>query len=156
MVAREGLDFEPPPLSDSAPLANAVRALQKAGVPLRSLRDATRGGLGAVLFEWAEASQTTLAIEEQQLPISAEVRGACELLGLDPIHVANEGTMLVAVPWGAASRTIEVLKSVEETAGAVYVGRVEKQGLAPVVIERGSHRRLPLDEPIGAPLPRIC
>jgi hydrogenase expression/formation protein HypE len=156
MVAREGLAFEPPPQSDSAPLANAVGVLQQAGVPVRSLRDATRGGLGAVLFEWSEASGTTLAIEEQQLPISAEVRGACELLGLDPIHVANEGTMLVAVPPGEAPRAIDVLKTVPETSQSVCIGRIEQRGLAAVVIERGARQRLPLDEPVGAPLPRIC
>jgi hydrogenase expression/formation protein HypE len=156
MVAREGLDFEPPPQSDSGPLANAVGALQQAGVPVRSLRDATRGGLGAVFFEWSEASGTTIAIEEQLLPISAEVRGACELLGLDPIHVANEGTMLVAVPPGQASRAIDVLKTVPETSQSAYIGRIERRGLAAVVIERGARQRLPLDEPVGAPLPRIC
>jgi hydrogenase expression/formation protein HypE len=156
MVAREGLDFDPPPESDSAPLIDAVRALQRAAVPVRTMRDATRGGVGAVLHEWAEASGKTLAIAERLVPVTPEVRGACELLGLDPIHVANEGTMVVAVPDGVAERAVEVLRTVPETVGAVRIGRVESRGLATVVVERGARQRIPLDEPVGAPLPRIC
>jgi hydrogenase expression/formation protein HypE len=156
MVAREELEFDPLPRSDSAPLVDAVRALQQANVPVRALRDATRGGLGAVLQEWADVSGKTLAIEERLLPITPEVRGACELLGLDPIHVANEGTMVVAVPQGGAAQGIAVLQSVPETALAAHIGRVEKRGLAAVVVERGAQRRIPLDDPLGAPLPRIC
>lgn len=156
MVAREDLALDPPPTSDSAPLVNAVAALQRAEVPVRSLRDATRGGLGAVLHEWAEASGRTLAIGEQQLPVTDEVRGACELLGLDPIHVANEGTMVVAVPSQHVARALEVLHQVDETSQAVVIGRVEARGLAPVVVERATGQIVPLDEPPGAPLPRIC
>lgn len=156
MAAREGIEFDPPPRSDSAPLVDAVLALQQSAVPVRALRDATRGGLGAVLHEWAEASGKTLAVEERLLPVLPEVRGACELLGLDPIHVANEGTMVVAVPQGQADRAIDVLRQVSETARSVYIGRVESRGLAAVVIERGTGQKIPLDEPIGAPLPRIC
>ncbi|MEX0613431.1 MAG: hydrogenase expression/formation protein HypE [Pirellulales bacterium] len=156
MSAREGLEFDPPPESDSAPLVDAVAALQQAGVSLRAMRDATRGGLGAILHEWAEASGKTLAIEERLLPVGAEVRGACELLGLDPIHVANEGTMAVAVPHGNADRAINALCSVPETAQSAYIGRVEPRGLAAVVVARGVHQTIPLDEPVGAPLPRIC
>ncbi|HEX2475494.1 MAG TPA: hydrogenase expression/formation protein HypE, partial [Lacipirellulaceae bacterium] len=88
MAAREGLAFDPPPRSDSAPLVDAVVAIQQAAIPFRALRDATRGGVGAVLHEWAEASGTTLIIEERLVPVTPDVRGACELLGLDPIHVA--------------------------------------------------------------------
>lgn len=156
MVAREGLEFDPPPESDSAPLVEAVAELQRAAVPLRALRDATRGGLGAVLHEWAETSGFTLAVEEQLLPVTTEVRGACELLGLDPIHVANEGTMAVAVAPGEAERALVILRGVPETAQAVCIGRVEPRGVAAVVVERGTGQRVPLDEPIGAPLPRIC
>jgi hydrogenase expression/formation protein HypE len=156
MAAREGLEFDPLPQSDSAPLVDAVAALQQLAVPIRALRDATRGGLGAVLHEWAEASHKTLAIDERLLPVLPEVRGVCELLGLDPIHVANEGAMVVAVPQGHTSHALNVLRQVPETAQSVWIGRVEPRGLAAVVIERGTGQRVPLDEPIGAPLPRIC
>lgn len=129
MSAREGLEFDPPPSSDSASLVDAVLALQQSSIPMRSIRDATRGGLGAVLHEWAEASGKTLTVEERLLPVMPEVRGGCELLGLDPIHVANEGTMVVAVPQGHAARAIEVLRKVGETAQAVFIGRVEAAAL---------------------------
>jgi hydrogenase expression/formation protein HypE len=156
MTVREELQFDPTPQSDSAPLADAVASLRQAALPLRALRDATRGGLGAVLHEWAEASGKTLAIREELLPVLPEVRGVCELLGLDPIHVANEGTMVVAVPHSEAGRAMDTLRRVPETAGATCIGRVEPRGLAAVVVERGARQKIPLDEPVGAPLPRIC
>ena len=156
MAVREGIDFDPAPRSDSAPLASATAALEEAGIPYRALRDATRGGLGAVLNEWAQASGKTLAIEERLLPVLPEVRGACELLGLDPIHVANEGTMVVAVPAAFCDRAIDVLRQVAETSRSVRIGRVRSRGLAAVVVMRGSRQQIPLDEPLGAPLPRIC
>ena len=156
MTAREGIEFDPAPRSDSAPLVDAVFALQQSAVPVRALRDATRGGLGAVLHEWAEASGKTLAIEERSLPVLPEVRGVCELLGLDPIHVANEGTMVVAVPPGQADRAINVLRRVSETSQSICIGRVASRGLAAVVVGRGAGQMIPLDEPVGAPLPRIC
>lgn len=156
MVAREGLEFDPPPQSDSAPLVDAVLALQHAKVPIRALRDATRGGVGAVLHEWSDACRLTLVIDERQLPVTPAVRGACELLGLDPIHVANEGTMVVAVPRGQSHATLDALRRVPEACAAACIGHVEARGLAAVVVERGARQRIPLDEPAGAPLPRIC
>lgn len=156
LAAREGLNFEPPPQSDCAPLVDAVEAIQQSGVAVRALRDATRGGLGAVCHEWAEACGHTIVVKDHLLPVTPDVRGACELLGLDPIHVANEGTMAVAVPQGHANRAIDVLRQVPETAQAVCIGRVVRRKLAGVVVQRGACRDIPLDEPIGAPLPRIC
>ena len=156
MMTREGLAFDPLPKSDTAPLVDAVAALRRAHVPVRAMRDATRGGVGAVLHEWADASDKTLAVREADLPVTDEVRGACELLGLDPIHVANEGTMVVAVPRDAVTVALDALRQVPESALAVGIGRVEPRGLAPVVVQRITGRCVPLDEPVGAPLPRIC
>jgi hydrogenase expression/formation protein HypE len=156
MASREGLEFEPPPTSDSAPLVDAVAALHIAEIPVRAMRDATRGGLAAVLHEWAEASRLTLSIDEQQIPVTPEVRGACEVLGLDPVHVANEGTMVLAVPPGHTAAALEVLHQVPESSGAQKIGRVKARSLAPVVVCRAIGQELPLDEPLGAPLPRIC
>jgi len=156
MVAREGLAFEPPPTSDSAPLVEAVEALRNADLPVCSLRDATRGGLAAVLHEWAEASEKTVLVKEESLPVTDEVRGVCELLGLDPIHVANEGTMVVAVQEGFADATLHALAAVAGSMHAAVIGKVRARGLAPVVVERLAGSVVPLDEPVGAPLPRIC
>jgi hydrogenase expression/formation protein HypE len=156
LTARESIDFDPPPTSDSAPLVEAVAALQKGNVPIRAMRDATRGGVGAVLHEWAEASRKSFVIDENLLPLLPEIRGACELLGLDPIHVANEGTMVIAVPPASTERALDVLRQIPETAQSVRFGRTESRGLAGVVVKRGTGQRIPLDEPTGAPLPRIC
>jgi len=119
-------------------------------------RDAARGGVAAVLHEWAASCGCTLALDERQVPVTPEVRGVCELLGLDPLHVANEGTMLVAVREGFGSAAADALRSVPAAGHSALIGRVQKKSVSPVVVERGLGRYLPLDEPLGALLPRIC
>jgi len=95
LCAREELAFDPPPESDSAPLIQAVECLRSTvGADVRVTRDATRGGVSAVLHEWSATCGLTFHLVESQIPVSAEVRGASELLGLDPLHVACEGTLV--------------------------------------------------------------
>ena len=156
MAAREGLAFDPAPTSDSAPLIDAINAMHTADIPLTAMRDATRGGIAAVLHEWAEASHLTLAIEEEQLLVTPEVRGACELLGLDPVHVANEGTMLIAVPEKSTEKALQALRGVPETQQSTRIGEVRSRTIVPVVVHRSLGQEVALDEPLGAPLPRIC
>jgi hydrogenase expression/formation protein HypE len=156
LSAREDLGFEPTPRSDCAPLYPAVEALRRAGVPVRALRDATRGGLAAVLHEWADASGHTLLVEENRLPVSPAVRGACEVLGLDPLHVASEGMFAIAVPDGASQFAIQALRAVPVAAQVSLVGAVLARRAAPVVVQRTLSGAQPLDDPLGAPLPRIC
>lgn len=156
MAAREQLAVAPLPMSDCASLLPAVEALRRAGAPVLALRDATRGGAAAVLHEWAAASGCTLAVRESHVPLSAEVSGVCELLGLDPLHVANEGTMLVAVDAGGGEAALAALRTTPVGSGAAIIGGARPRGVSPVVVERGMGRYLPLDEPLGAPLPRIC
>lgn len=156
LAARENLGIDPPPTSDCGSLWPAVAALAAAGVLVRALRDATRGGVAAVFQEWAEASGLTLAIEGAAVPVSPEVRGLSELLGIDPLHVANEGTLVAAVPAASIEATLAVLRAVPITASAVVVGRVESRGFSPVTVRGALGRARPLDEPLGAPLPRIC
>ena len=120
------------------------------------MRDATRGGLAAVLQEWAEASQSTLSMDEASLPVTPEVRGVCEVLGIDPVHVANEGTMVVAVPPECAGQALDALRGVAESSQVSRIGTVCPRSLAAVVVRRSLGREVPLDEPLGAPLPRIC
>jgi hydrogenase expression/formation protein HypE len=112
--------------------------------------------VAAVLHEWAEAGGVTLAVDESQVPVTDDVRGACELLGLDPIHVANEGTMVVAVPAGEVDRALAALRRCPVSQGAARIGQVVERAGAPVIVQRALGRPLPLDEPLGAPLPRIC
>jgi hydrogenase expression/formation protein HypE len=156
MAAREQLALHPAPVSDCALLVPAVEALRESEVPVLALRDATRGGVAAVLHEWAAASACTMALDERKIPVTPEVRGACELLGLDPLHVANEGTLVVAVPEGWAPRALDALGSVPVGRAAAVIGHVRDNGVSPLVVQRGLGRYMPLDEPLGAPLPRIC
>ena len=156
LAARDDLGFDPPPRSDCGPLYEAVEALRASGVPCRALRDATRGGVAAVLHEWAAASRLTLEIDEARLPVTDEVRGACELLGLDPLFVACEGTMVVAVESGRSDEAIAALRRCPVSSGVTSIGRVAPASAAPVVVRRMFGRLQPLDEPAGAPLPRIC
>lgn len=156
MAAREQLGFLPPPTSDCAPLFPAVAALFAHQVQPRAMRDATRGGAAAVLHEWAESSNLTLRIDEARLPISPDVAGVCELLGLDPLHVAGEGVMILAIPPDQADQAIQALQGTAVAKRATPIGEVIHRSLSPVLIRRGLKREQPLDEPLGAPLPRIC
>lgn len=156
MCARENLGFDPSPTSDCASLLAAVDALRAGEIPVRAMRDATRGGLAAVLHEWAASGELTLSIDESQIPVTGDVRGACELLGLDPINVANEGTMVIAVEKAFAEGAVEALRSVAVSCEAALIGQVVNRQLSPVIIRRAFGRHMPLDEPAGAPLPRIC
>jgi hydrogenase expression/formation protein HypE len=156
LTCRERLAFDPAPRSDVASLVNAVAALRAAGVPVRALRDCTRGGLAAVLHEWADACGQTLAIEDEALPVTEIVRGVCELLGLDSVYIAGEGVMAVAVPTGCADKALAALRRVTESAQAVRVGEVRPRSSTAVLIRRASGREVPLDEPLAAALPRIC
>lgn len=154
--AREALGFDPPPVSDCGSLLPVVEALWNAGVQVRAMRDATRGGVGAVLQEWASAGDVTIRVKKRQIPVTDVVQGMSELLGLDPIHVACEGTMVVAVAKSDVERALEAMRRTGRGEQATAIGEVLPRGLTPVVIRGRLDRDLPLDEPSGAPLPRIC
>lgn len=157
LAARERLQLSPVPVSDEASLWPAVHAVhQKVGGALRAMRDATRGGLTAVLHEWAIASNLSLALDERCLPVHSLTRNACELLGLEPLHLACEGTMLLAVSPCAASSAVSALRSTEAGKHAAIIGNVKQRSIAPVIIRRILGREQSLDEPSGSPLPRIC
>lgn len=157
LCAREELGLVPPPQSDCAPLVQAADILRdRLGTRLRAMRDATRGGVAAVLHEWAEASDLTLTIHENQLPVSADARGACELLGLDPLHIANEGTMVIAMEHGAAEDAVDALRRLPGTERAKRIGQVVPRTLAPVTVVHTLGQERPLDDPLGSPMPRIC
>jgi hydrogenase expression/formation protein HypE len=156
MAIRESLAFDPVPTSDSGSLVDAAAALWAADLQVRAMRDATRGGVAAVLHEWSESCGLTISVEESRIPVTPEIRGVCEVLGLDPLHVANEGTMVVSVPGDSAAAALEVLRKFPQTSDAVRIGQVVQRKSALVVVRRALGREMPLDEPIGAPLPRIC
>jgi hydrogenase expression/formation protein HypE len=159
LAVREGLAFETEIVSDCAPLWPAVKALLDSGVEVHCLRDLTRGGLVSTLNEIARDSKTQTYIDETVVPVTASVAAACELLGLDPLSVANEGRFAIYVPEAQAEEALQALRSVPVSSGAVRIGRVESlaPGYSPRVLLRtalGSERLL--DMLSGEQLPRIC
>lgn len=156
LEAREGFGFDPPPTSDCAPLWPLVAALDAAGVRPRALRDATRGGVAAVLHEWSAASGQTLIVAESAVPVLPETRAACELLGLDPLHIANEGTLVAAVAPHEVEHALAILQGMPTARHARVIGEVHLFTGVTVAVRRALGRLQPLDEPLGAPLPRIC
>jgi hydrogenase expression/formation protein HypE len=156
LALREGLEFEAPIESDCAPLWSPVEALLTAAVPVHCLRDLTRGGLCAALCEIAEAAGLGMVVDETAVPLREDVRGVCELLGLDPLHVACEGRMVAFVPEAEADRALAVLRADPLCVGAVAVGRVESGPAGRVVLRTAIGTRRVLDRPTQAQLPRIC
>jgi hydrogenase expression/formation protein HypE len=156
LAVREGLAFETPIASDCAPLAEPVLALLTGGVEVHCLRDATRGGLAAVLVEIAETAGLRVHIEESAIPVAEPVRGACEVLGLDPLHVACEGRFVAFVPGDQADRAVTVLREFSVSAGACRIGTVEARGDGTVTMTSSVGTRRIIDLPAGELLPRIC
>ncbi len=162
LVAREQLGLNPPPETDCACLLDPVQQLRDAELlfggrcVVRAMRDATRGGVTAVLHEWAQACGQTLSVRESDIPTTPDIRGAAELLGLDPLQIACEGTMLVAVKSGTGKAAVRALRNSSTSRDAAIIGEVKKRGLAPVSIQRALGTEQPLDELSGAMLPRIC
>jgi hydrogenase expression/formation protein HypE len=156
MSVREGLEFEGGIESDCAPVADVVMKLLEAGVEIHCLRDLTRGGLAAALNEIAESSKLQINIEEAAVPVIETVRGACEILGLDPLYVANEGRFIAIVPPASAGRALEILRSQPVSAGATALGQVSggAAGLVTMRSRIGASRIVDLLS--GEQLPRIC
>jgi hydrogenase expression/formation protein HypE len=156
MAAREGIDFETELLSDSASVAHLVGALLDAVPDTHVLRDPTRGGLATALSEVAVASKVGLRIEEAEVPVREEVRGACELLGFDPLYVACEGRFLAIVPGERAEAALQAVRSGAGGEEARLIGRVVDQDPGRLVMRTriGSHRLL--ERLSGEQLPRIC
>lgn len=119
------------------------------------MRDPTRGGVAAVCQEWAEAAQCTISLKETSLPVSPEARAVCELLGLDPLHIAGEGNMLLAVEAAVAEEMVAALHEAGYIETAI-IGEVRPRDLVPVTVVTSLGHERPLIEPLGAPLPRIC
>jgi len=156
LSAREGLEFEPPLRSDTAPLHELAAQLLTCCEGVRFLRDPTRGGVSAVLHELVDAGGWSMVLEEASLPVSEPARGACEILGLDPLYVANEGKLLAVVASESAELALACVRGHPLGAAAALIGEVVPES-SPQVLVRGRLGVLRvLDEPSGAPLPRIC
>jgi hydrogenase expression/formation protein HypE len=157
MIARGELALEVELESDTAPLHELVATLL-AAVPegIRCLRDPTRGGLATVLAELALAAEVGIAVEEASLPVRPEVNGACEILGLDPLYVANEGKLCAVVAPEAAEQALEALRSHPLGADAGIAGEVREDPPGLVLLETAFGGSRVVDMLAGDPLPRIC
>ena len=153
---REGLNFKVPIPSDCAPLNRLVEAMLKASNNIHALRDPTRGGLATTLNDFAEQSNVGIIIEEAKIPVDKAVQAACELLGFDPLYVANEGKLVAAVDSDEADAVLARMKRNKYGAGATIIGNVvaDHPGLVVMKTSLGASRII--DMPVGELLPRIC
>ncbi len=156
LSVREGLEFDAPVVSDAAPLWEPVQALLEAGIEVHCLRDLTRGGLASALNEIAGARGVGMRIEESAVPVEEVVKGACEILGLDPLYVANEGRFVVFVPQAQAARVVEILQAVPVSARAALIGEVVSESHNLVTLRSRIGGSRVLDMLSGEQLPRIC
>ena len=155
-VAREGIEMSSSLQSDCESLFPQVKALLDADIKITAMRDATRGGLSAVLNEWARQSNICIEIEEENIPVSDEVKGICEMLGFEATALANEGTFVLAVNHEDAARALEVLKSFENCKRAAIIGKVTDIHPKKVVLNSSWGTKRFLETPSGELLPRIC
>jgi len=155
-AAREGMDISTTLKSDCNSLYPQVEALINAGIKITALRDATRGGVSAVLNEWAKQSNICIEIDEEKIPVCDEVNGICELLGFEAMSLANEGTFVLAIQKEDAQKAIEVLQSFEESKSATIIGKVTQQYEQKVILNSQWGTKRFLDIPSGELLPRIC
>ena len=157
LIARGDLELEAEVLSDTRSLVPLVEALKQATGPgLRFMRDPTRGGVGTVLNELARDSGHGVALWEERLPIRDVVHGACEILGIDPLYVANEGKLLAVVAPEVADGALEALRAVEGGEEAEVIGEVHEEPARMVVMHTGFGGTRMIDMLVGDPLPRIC
>ena len=156
LSVREGLRFDGNIESDSAPLHHIVSDLIQSGIEIHCLRDLTRGGLASVLNELAMAAKVGMTVEETTIPVREPVRGACELLGLDPLYVANEGRFVAIIPARQTVAALAVMRRHEAARLAAHIGIVTDSDPSMVVLRTvvGTHRALDLLS--GEQLPRIC
>jgi hydrogenase expression/formation protein HypE len=156
MSVREGLSFETEIVSDSAALHTLVAAMLAVTREIHCLRDATRGGLAAVLNELADSSHVGFAFEESAVPVRPAVMAACEMLGMDPLYVANEGKLVAVVPSDHADAILAAMRAHPLGQDAAIIGRVVEEHPGMVVARTAIGGRRVVDMPLGEILPRIC
>jgi hydrogenase expression/formation protein HypE len=156
MAQRENLILPETLQSDCALLWPAVQALLEAGLALHALRDATRGGLAALLNEWATASQVCLEVDVQRIPVREPVQGLCEMLGFEATDFANEGTFVIALPAEQADQALAILSRFAFCPNAAIIGRVTSGQPGLVVLQTPWGSQRVLERPKGELLPRIC
>ncbi|GKS58716.1 hydrogenase expression/formation protein HypE [Nitrospira sp.] len=156
LSVRNGVAFEGHVESDSAPLHRVVADLIAGGIDLHCLRDCTRGGLASALYELAAAARVGMRVDETMIPVHPAVRGACELLGLDALYVANEGRFVALIPQNQADAAIAIMRRHTAAKAAVRIGKVDSIDNHHVVLRTVLGTRRILDLLSGEQLPRIC
>ena len=157
MLARGEFELDASIESDTRPLWPAVDALlDAAGPAVRCMRDATRGGVASVLNELARASSVAMIVREADVPVDPAVAGAAEILGIDPMYVANEGKMVVFVAAEAADEALAALRGVQGCERATEIGEVRTEPPGMVLVQTSFGGRRVMDQLVGDPLPRIC
>jgi hydrogenase expression/formation protein HypE len=157
MLARGELELDADVTSDTAPLWGLASALMgAAGEGLRMMRDPTRGGVATVLNEIASDADLGVVLDEATVPVRSEVHGACEILGIDPMYVANEGKLLAITSAETAERALQALRSTTLGDQATLIGEVAEQPAGMVLVNTSFGGTRIMDMLIGDPLPRIC
>jgi hydrogenase expression/formation protein HypE len=156
LSCREGLKFDSDIQTDSAPLNKMVQSLVQSDHDIHVLRDPTRGGLGTTLNEIAVQSNVGISIDEQSLPVRGAVQGTCELLGFDPLYIANEGKLIAFVPEKDAQKALEIIRQDEFGKDAVIIGEVTVEKPGKVFLQTLIGGQRVVDMLIGEQLPRIC
>ncbi len=156
MASRNGFYFEPPLNSDTRPLNRLVRDLLSTGSAVHMMRDPTRGGVATTLKEIATQTRLCIEIEEDRIPIKEQVRGVCELLGLDPLYVANEGIVVAFVERDMAESVIETMKRRPEATEAAIIGEVKETPAEMVLLKTSMGGTRMIEMLPGEQLPRIC
>ena len=156
LSTREGLRFDSDIRTDSAPLNNMVQSLLSADCNVRVLRDPTRGGLGTTLNEIASQSNVGITIDEPSLPVRGAVQGTCELLGFDPLYIANEGKLIAFVPADNVQKALDTIKADEYGKEAVIIGEVTEKNRGKVYLQTAIGGMRLVDMLVGEQLPRIC
>ncbi len=153
-AAREGIELESALETDCASLYPQVKALIDSGINIVAMRDATRGGVSAVLNEWAKSSDVCVEVKEESIPVQEEVQGICEMLGFEAVDLANEGTFVLAVSKEEESKALKVLQRTHTT--SAVIATVSEQYKARVILNTSWGTKRFLDLPAGELLPRIC
>jgi len=154
--ARENLTITSDILSDSAPLNGLIAGILQASPNVHCMRDATRGGLGAILAEIAKSAQVRINIDEKAIPVHDNVRGVCEILGFDPLFLANEGKMILFCPQSDAEAVLKAMRKHKYGKDAAVIGSVGRAAQGRVVLKTAIGGERMIDLPTGELVPRIC
>ena len=156
MTSREGLSFQTKVTSDTMALNNLVKSMLTITKNIHAMRDPTRGGVATTLNEFAKQSNVGIQLFSNSIPINPETAGACEVLGIDPLYVANEGKLIAAIPKNIANEVLAKMRDSRAGEKAVIVGEAVKEHAGLVTMQTGLGGKRIIDMPVGEQLPRIC